>query len=143
MSSFAQRAVTLSKIGYVPACGTMATLVTMPIVVMISWFNIDYSVILATSIGVGFALVRASLPFFDKKDPHEIVIDEVVGCLVTFYGIALSPMTLFAGFMSFRLLDICKPSLIGRTERLPGVWGIMLDDIAAGIVANLILRMML
>ncbi|MBI2775222.1 phosphatidylglycerophosphatase A [Candidatus Dependentiae bacterium] len=142
MSSFAQRAVTLSRIGYAPAPGTMATLVTLPFVILISWFSFDYLIILAATIGIGFALVRASLPFFDKKDPHEIVIDEVVGCLVTFYGIALTSSTLFAGFILFRILDVCKPSFIGRTERLPGVWGIMLDDIVAGIVANIILRAM-
>lgn len=142
MNSFTQRAVTLSKIGYAPACGTVATLVTLPVVIAIGMLNLDYSLVLGITALLGFALVHASLPFFDKKDPHEIVMDEVVGCLVTFYGIALTPTTLIAGFILFRILDIFKPSFIGRIERLPGVWGIMLDDIAAGVIANLILRVL-
>ena len=74
--------------------------------------------------------------FFGKTDPGHVVIDEVAGQMVTFL---LSPHAswkfLLAGFGLFRLFDITKPFPAGRAERLPGGWGIMIDDIIAGVYA--------
>jgi len=142
MSLMAHRVVTLSRIGYVPASGTVATLLTMPIIFFIWYAELDYAFILAATTLLSFIIVQRSLPWFERKDPREIVLEEVVGCLFTFYGIVLSGKTLLVGFILFRFFDIFKPSFIGRSERLPGVWGIMTDDIAAGICANIIMRIM-
>jgi phosphatidylglycerophosphatase A len=70
-----------------------------------------------------------------KKDPQFVVVDEVAGMLVTMIPAgAFSWPTLAAGFVLFRLLDITKPWPIRALEKLPGGWGIVLDDIAAGAV---------
>jgi len=69
----------------------------------------------------------------DKKDPGVIVIDEVVGQWLT---LALVPRQIgyvLIGFVIFRIFDIVKPFPINRSQRLPGGWGIVLDDILAGI----------
>jgi len=74
-------------------------------------------------------------------DPSFVVIDEVAGQLITFFLIPLSWVYLFIGFLLFRAFDILKPFPARRAEELPGGWGIMVDDIVAGIYANLFLQL--
>lgn len=75
------------------------------------------------------------------KDPPAVVIDEMAGMMI---GLALLPATwktYLAGFLLFRILDIFKPGPIRRLERLPGGVGIMADDLLAGLLTNLLLRL--
>jgi phosphatidylglycerophosphatase A len=74
-------------------------------------------------------------------DPSFVVIDEVAGQLITFFLIPLSWVYLPIGFLLFRAFDILKPFPARRAEELPGGWGIMVDDIIAGIYANLFLQL--
>lgn len=77
---------------------------------------------------------------FQKKDPQQVVIDEISGQMIAFLGVtALNWQYLLAGFILFRALDIWKPFPARRMESLPGGWGVMADDWAAGIYAALIL----
>lgn len=78
-----------------------------------------------------------------KRDPLEVIADEVVGIWVTFLGIPLTLLTGAAGFALFRFFDIVKPYPVSRMEKLPGVWGIFLDDVVAGVFANFLLRLAL
>jgi len=73
---------------------------------------------------------------FEGRDPSAIVIDEVAGMLAA--GIALPPTLydLAAAFLLFRLFDAVKPGPLEKLERLPGGWGIVLDDLAAGLLAR-------
>lgn len=74
------------------------------------------------------------------KDPQLVVIDEVAGVLVTMLPVrVVSWQAVVAGFLLFRLFDVVKPWPIRRLEALPGGWGIMLDDVGAGIVAAAIM----
>ncbi len=73
-------------------------------------------------------------------DPGVVVIDEVAGMLITLAFIPLRWGGVLAGFVVFRLFDIIKPYPCARVERLPGGWGIMADDVLAGVYANLVLR---
>ena len=87
--------------------------------------------------------VRASQVFEEethRKDDRRIVVDELVGMLVALWGIQLSAGNLLTAFIMFRFFDILKPFPIRRVEHLKGGWGIMLDDILAGIYTNLLLR---
>ncbi len=70
-----------------------------------------------------------------KKDPQVVVVDEVAGLLVTMLP-ASEPSwrAVAAGFVLFRLLDITKPWPIRDFEKLPGGWGIIMDDVVAGVV---------
>jgi phosphatidylglycerophosphatase A len=71
--------------------------------------------------------------FFGRTDPGEVVIDEVVGQMVTFLARPDAPWKwLVAGFLLFRVFDIIKPFPARRAEKAPGGWGIMLDDVLAG-----------
>lgn len=77
---------------------------------------------------------------FGGLDPGPVVLDEVVGMLIT---LALLPVSLggaIAGFFVFRLLDIFKPWPAGRFERLPGGLGVMADDGMAALYGNLVMQ---
>ena len=76
----------------------------------------------------------------ERSDPGEVVIDEVVGVWIAAWGLDLS-YAIVALFL-FRIVDITKPCPIKYFEKLPGGAGIMADDIAGGIVVNLLLRFM-
>ena len=78
-----------------------------------------------------------------SKDPREVVVDETVGMLMTYLWLPANLFTVLAGFALFRFFDIVKPLFIRKIETLPGGWGIVLDDILAGVYANVLLRAVL
>lgn len=80
---------------------------------------------------------------FRTTDPGPIVIDEVMGMLVTLFMIPVGWLGAAAGFFLFRLLDIIKPYPANRFERFHGGVGVMADDFMAAVYANLVLRLML
>jgi len=72
-----------------------------------------------------------------REDPHEIVIDELVGYLVTMVGLPVTLKSVGVGFLAFRLFDIWKPWPVRRfDEQLHGGLGIVMDDVAAGFYAH-------
>jgi phosphatidylglycerophosphatase A len=73
------------------------------------------------------------------RDASRIVIDEFVGMQVTFLAMAPSPLMGGVGFVLFRIFDILKPFPAGRAQRLPGGFGVVIDDVAAGVYGRLIL----
>jgi phosphatidylglycerophosphatase A len=77
------------------------------------------------------------------RDPGRVTIDEIVGTLITFFLIPVSAWGLVPGFFLWRFFDIVKLPFIDRSQRLPGGWGVMADDVLAGICANLTLRVLL
>ncbi len=80
---------------------------------------------------------------FWGKDPGKVVIDEVVGMLITIGFMPLNFTIMLAGFFIFRAFDIFKPPPIRLLEKLPGGWGIMADDVLAGVYANIVLRLII
>jgi len=77
---------------------------------------------------------------FGRHDASEIVIDEVAGQMVTFVLIPVTGPTLLAGFLLFRFFDIVKVPPIRQSQKLPGGWGVVVDDLLAGVLANLVLQ---
>jgi phosphatidylglycerophosphatase A len=77
------------------------------------------------------------------KDPHRVTIDEIAGTLITFFLNPVSLWGLGAGFLLWRFFDIVKLPFIDKSQRLPGGWGIMVDDVLAGVCANLVLRLVI
>jgi phosphatidylglycerophosphatase A len=78
-----------------------------------------------------------------QKDPGLVVIDEVAGMWLTVAWLPWTPLTLSLGFFLFRALDVLKPYPARELEAVPGGYGIMFDDLAAGLIANLLLRVVL
>jgi phosphatidylglycerophosphatase A len=67
-------------------------------------------------------------------------VDEVVGMWASLLFLPLTPVAVAAAFLFFRLFDVVKPWPAGALERLPAGWGIMADDLAAGVYANLVVQ---
>jgi phosphatidylglycerophosphatase A len=78
-----------------------------------------------------------------KKDPQFVVIDEVAGQLIALIAVPLAWQTFLTGFILFRAFDIIKPPPVRQLERLAEGTGIMLDDVAAGIYALLVMQILL
>jgi phosphatidylglycerophosphatase A len=77
---------------------------------------------------------------FARVDPPQVVIDEVVGQIITFVATPrVTWIGLLAGFILFRAFDVVKPFPARRAERFPGGWGIMLDDVVAGLYSLMVL----
>ena len=74
-----------------------------------------------------------------KKDDQRIVIDEIIGLQITMLPVAITVLHLCVGFVLFRVFDIIKPFPINNLQKLPGGWGVVIDDVAAGIYAGVIL----
>jgi len=129
--------------GYFPfAPGTFASLETTLIYAFAGRRlpAVPYILVLAALFLIGTVSADSYARVLKEKDPRPIVIDEVVG-----QGLALlacPPLWewIAGGFILFRLFDVLKPWPIRRLERLPGGWGIMADDVLAGIFSALILQ---
>lgn len=74
------------------------------------------------------------------EDPGLVVVDEVAGQWITLMALPFTPAVALAGFVLFRVMDVVKPWPARDLERLHGGWGIMADDVMAGVYAHLALR---
>ena len=92
--------------------------------------------------GLGIWSANAVEPYWGKDD-KKVVIDEMAGMCISLLFMPLNLFTLVAAFILFRFFDIVKPLYIRRLEKVNGGLGVMLDDIAAGMYANLILQLLL
>ena len=128
--------------GYSPiAPGTAGSLIGLalfwPLQMAPPWAQV------AVTVAVYFAGVAASSRLarnLGRKDPGLAVVDEVVGMWVSLLFLPFTPLTALAAFLLFRALDVFKPWPARQFESLPGGWGIMTDDVMAGVYANLLLR---
>lgn len=77
------------------------------------------------------------------KDHQRVVIDEVAGMCIALLWIPVNITNVIAALVLFRLFDIAKPFFIKRLEKWPGGWGVMFDDVLAGIYANVVLQIIL
>jgi len=129
--------------GYIPvAPGTFGTVMGVPLCYFCSFLGpLEGIVFLAGFLGFAVWIAGKAEKIFHKKDSRLIVIDEMAGYLVTLFWIPLTFTSLAVGFLLFRLMDIAKPFPIRRLETaLPGGWGVVGDDVLAGVYANVVLR---
>ncbi|MHA4810963.1 phosphatidylglycerophosphatase A family protein [Flavitalea flava] len=143
MGRFHQLFSSCLGIGYAKGGGTYAAIVTC-----IGWyfaFNgrepYAYGPVLATIL-IFFTGVWSSTKMESKwgKDSSKIVIDEVAGMALTLLFIPVRWPYILSGLVLFRFFDIVKPLYIRKMEKLKGGWGVMMDDMLAGLYANLILQ---
>ncbi len=140
-NKFIVDAATLGPLGYIPASGTIATIFSLPIVYLLSRFRLTFYLFSTVIIFVlAFFIVDKALNSFKTKDPSEIVIDELVGILVAFLFVKITLLNLLIGFILFRIFDIFKLAGVSKVEELPGCYGIVLDDVLAGVYACLLLH---
>lgn len=76
-------------------------------------------------------------------DGREIVIDEFAGMFLSLLALPKTPLVFVTAFLFFRVFDVLKPFPANRLQRLPGGWGVTMDDVFAAIYANLAVRVIL
>ena len=132
--------------GYIPfAPGTFGSIVGLPLCFLLSKTKLSVA-ILFILIFIFFAIwiSNRAEKILKQNDPGCIVIDEIAGIMVTFLGLPFNIISIAAGFVTFRFFDILKPFPIRFMERkLAGGTGIVMDDLAAGVYSNIILRLLL
>jgi len=136
---------TLGPIGYLPASGTCASIIAvlaLSAVPTTGWLFIAATFLLLL---FSYYAITVALAYFSAHDPSMIVLDELVGCCFVYIGLPAlhNPLVLLLGLLLFRFFDIFKPFPISLAEKLPGAYGVLADDIVAGIVANLILQLVI
>lgn len=138
-----KKIVTFFGTGLSPkAPGTVGTIAAIPLAALLMWMGSLFH--------MGFTVVLMLFSFWAceqyerQKGGHdhpEIVIDEVVGYLITMVWLPLTWQSLVAGFILFRFFDILKPWPISwMDKKIPGGVGVVVDDVAAGLVSSLILQ---
>jgi len=132
--------------GFVPvAPGTVGSFAGLALVWLLranGWGWLEPA-LLAVVLSVGVLASRVTETAYQRRDPGVIVIDEVAGMLVTLMAVPVGVGGAVLAFALFRVFDILKPFPARHAERLPGGWGVMADDVIAGIYAQLVLRALL
>jgi phosphatidylglycerophosphatase A len=130
-------------LGFFPAApGTLASLA---VVLLYKWLLCPLP--LPYLLGLLFLILALGVPAASaysselrRTDPRRVVVDEAAGQLLVLVSVSPDWNLLIIGFLLFRFFDIVKPFPIRKLEGLPGGWGIMADDIAAGLMAKLLLH---
>ena len=133
-------------IGNIPfAPGSFGSLIGLPLSFALAEIPLTPAV-LCTMFFIFFAvcIADAAEKILKRNDPGCIVIDEIAGMMVALIGLPFNPITVVIAFIIFRILDILKPFPIRSLDkRIPGGLGVVADDVAAGIMTNLLLRIIL
>ena len=143
MTRFAVFLATAGYCGYFPvAPGTAGSAAGLLVYLLVWWIGspiVEVAAIAVIFAAGAWAATHAER-FFGGIDPGPVVIDEVLGMLITLAFIPAGWAAMLAGFLLFRVLDVLKPFPANRLENLHGGFGIMADDAMAGVYANLLLR---
>ena len=144
--------------GYLPvAPGTWGSAAVLAIYLLYAWFGQPSAMTLTVAMGAlaAWSSVVCVLygsqaeELWGKKDPGHCTIDEWAGQAVTLLWLPVIPRLGFggmagigcAGFVVFRIFDIIKPPPARLAERLPQGWGVLADDLIAGVYANVVVRL--
>ncbi|NNG00427.1 MAG: phosphatidylglycerophosphatase A [Desulfobacteraceae bacterium] len=132
--------------GKIPkAPGTFGSLAALPFCFLLSVLPTYASIaVIIIFVGIAVWIAGNAEKLLNEKDPGSIVIDEIAGMFVVFMGLPFTPGIIAGGFVLFRVLDILKPIPIRTIERrLSGGTAIVMDDVAAGVMVNLLLRLVM
>ncbi len=146
MQRLAVLIATFGYTGYFPvAPGTAGSAAALLVYALVRWSGsplVEGAVLVAVAIAGTWSATIAER-HFNATDPGEVVIDEVLGMLMTLAFLPLTWRGVLVGFLVFRVLDIVKPFPADIAERLRGGMGIMADDAVSGVYGNLIMRALL
>jgi phosphatidylglycerophosphatase A len=129
--------------GYSPvAPGTIGTLVAIPIYLIFSRIPFPiYELTLLTFFFLSSWISDKAQNYWGRKDHPRIVIDEILGFLVTMLWVPKTALLIILGFFLFRFFDIVKPPPARHAEKVGGGYGVVLDDVLAGVYANIVLQL--
>lgn len=133
--------------GYAPvASGTVGTLVAIPLYLgfdrLLAFSLLAYVTAFAFAVWGSCQVAGRADHLLQEHDSHKIVIDEIVGYLAATLFLPPTAFNVIAAFVLFRALDVVKPFPAGYVdEHVPGGYGVVLDDVVAGLYANLLIRL--
>ena len=129
--------------GYTPiAPGTAGTLVAIPIYYFLSFIPFPlYELTILTFFFFSSWIAERAQGYWQKRDDRRIVIDEMMGYFLTMLWVPRTFVFIVLGFFLFRLFDVVKPPPIRLLEKARGGYGVVLDDVIAGVYANVILHL--
>ncbi|MFA5088764.1 MAG: phosphatidylglycerophosphatase A [Candidatus Omnitrophota bacterium] len=140
-NNFIRLVSTFFYIGYLPAApGTAASVAGAVLYVLLSQSLLMYLTVTSAIIALGFYVSGKMEDLTKQKDPSCIVIDEVAGILITFFMLPMTFPVVITGFFLFRAFDMFKIYPVNKFEELGGGVGIMMDDLFAGLYANLTMQ---
>lgn len=122
--------------GTVASFAAAAVWWVLPLPASVQWV----STLLLVFIGIWAAGCEAAR--VREKDPSTVVVDEWVGMWLSLAGLPKQLWLVVLGLVFFRFFDIIKPSPLRQLEKLPGGWGILLDDVVAGLLVRIILGLL-
>jgi len=131
--------------GYLPAApGTWGTAAALPLWWLLAHLgSLGYALAFAVVLAVSLRVAGPAQTLLGRTDHPAIVIDEVVGLLVALAGVPLHWTWVLLGFLTFRALDILKPWPIRWLSRGHGGLEVVVDDLAAGVMARLVLEVIM
>lgn len=149
MKSLSLAVATAFGVGYVPfAPGTFGSLAGLVVFVAVRAGSeavgvpiLELAAIVAVFL-LGAWAATAAESHFGHIDPGPVVIDEVLGMLVTLACVPVSVTGAIVGFVLFRIFDVIKPPPCNSLEALPGGWGVMSDDLMAALYSYLCVRLL-
>lgn len=141
---------TLGPIGYLKAPGTCGSFLGLLfyIAILHQMHPLPSFILMALMLYLGVAICGEAEIRINHKDPSEIVLDEFVAIPLCFIWLEddmakySTLLVLFLGFVLYRFFDIKKPYFINKLQFVRGGWGIVIDDIAAAVVTNVILHIL-
>jgi phosphatidylglycerophosphatase A len=131
--------------GYSPvAPGTAGSLVGLALFWPLSRLAVEAQLAaLALLFMVGVVSATRLARSVGREDPGLVVVDEIAGMWTSLLFVPLTPLSAVLAFLAFRVMDVTKPWPARQLEALPGGWGIMCDDMMAGVYANLLVQVAL
>jgi phosphatidylglycerophosphatase A len=143
MTPLARFFSTAGYVGFAPiAPGTWGSAAGLLILLPLRWYGSPgaEAAVMLVLLALGIWSAGVTGREMGDDDPGPVVIDEVVGMLITLLWIPVNLTGAVLGFLLFRILDIVKPFPARQCERLPGGWGVMFDDVMAGIYGQVAMR---
>ena len=141
---FALAIATVFGVGYAPAApGTFGSVAGLLLWLLLPGSPLVQGLTIVVLFVAGSLAGNAAEHYYGKTDPRHVVIDEVMGMMITLFLIPVGMGGALLGFLLFRATDVIKPWPANRLESLPGGWGVMADDAMAAVYANLALRLLM
>ncbi len=129
--------------GYSPyAPGTVGSIVALPLGWLLSHQPLGLALVLVVVLSIAaVGIAQRAATLLNRADPGVVVIDEIAGVLVACLGLELSFTGCLINILIFRVFDVLKPFPVGWLDRrLKGGLGIVADDLAAGLLTNMVYR---
>jgi phosphatidylglycerophosphatase A len=142
--SVALACATVLGVGYVPvAPGTFGSAAGLLVWWVLPASPVVHAAVIVALFAIGSWSGTVAERHFGRTDPGQVVIDEVMGMLITLFLNPVGWIGALGAFLLFRIADVIKPYPANRLEGLPGGAGVMADDAMAAVYANLALRVAL